>query len=131
VSNELLVFIVIGGIIALRWFCEFLMLAINYYWYWKEYRCRLEPWTHEWQRRVKKWWPILMTDAVLFAALALDLLLFSPFVLPFWAKIAIIATGAVVVAFYSWLLLHLGGFAVKIWRWFRARFGGDHGTKIR
>jgi len=116
-SSGLLALIIIAGIIVLRWFGEFLFLAINYHYYWKEYRCRLEPWTHEWQRRVKRWWPILIMDAALFIALALCLLFFSPFALPFWAQITIIVFGVIVVAFYSWLLLHLGGFAAKIKEW--------------
>lgn len=85
-----------------------------YYWYWHDYRCRLEPWTYEWRRYVKKWWWVVIIKASLITGLVLWLLLFPPITLPFWAKITILVSWIIIVAFYTWLLLHLGGFAKKI-----------------
>jgi hypothetical protein len=85
-----------------------------YYLYWHEYRCRLEPWTYEWRRYTKKWWWMILVKAGVLVGGAVYLLVFPPFNMPFWGKILVIVTGVIVVAFYSWLLLHLGGFALWI-----------------
>jgi len=116
-SSEMIALIFFGGLVILSWLWELFALAINYYWYWHDYRCRQEPWTHEWIRFVKKWWWMVLIKVGPFIGLVLCLLFFSPFALPFWAKITIIVFGVIVVVFYSWLLLHLGGFAAKFKEW--------------
>ena len=88
-----------------------------YYWYWHDYRCRLEPWTYEWRRYTKKWWWVILIKVGILAGVVLWLLTFPPFNVPSWAKVTIIICGVIVMAFYSWLLLHLGGFAIKIKEW--------------
>lgn len=85
-----------------------------YEWYWREYRCRVEPWTHEWQRYAKKWWGVILIKAGLLIGAMLWLLLFPPWALPFWLKITILVAGVLSLTFYGWLLLHLGGFARKL-----------------
>ena len=53
-----------------------------YYWYWHDFLCRREPFTHEFRRRLKlQWWVVL-----------------------------VIVVHTIVPAFDCWLLLHLGKF---------------------
>jgi len=51
-----------------------------YYWWWHDFMCRKEPYTHQARRQVKVWWPLWVIGAGL--------------------------GGSGVV----WFLLHLGGF---------------------
>ena len=50
-----------------------------YYWFWHDFLCRTEPFTHTARRQVKKWWPL-------------------------W-----VALGGGSASFLTWFLLHLGG----------------------
>ena len=87
-----------------------------YTYYWREYRCRLEPWTYEWRRHVKRWPWVPVVKLAVAAGIAIWLLLWPLSGAPTSVKIVIIVVGVVVVAFYAWLLLHLGHFASRIWR---------------
>ena len=87
-----------------------------YTWYWKNYRCRLEPWTFEWRRYAKKWFWVILIKAAVFSAALLWLLLFPLSDAPVWAKVVIIVVLVLMLTFYGWLLLHLGKFATKIRR---------------
>jgi len=87
-----------------------------YTWYWKEYRCRLEPWTYEWRRHVARWWWVVLIKMGVWAGFFLWLLLFPLSNASTGVKIATMVAGIVVVVFYAWLLLHLGGFAAKLLR---------------
>ncbi len=82
-----------------------------YYWYWHDYRCRLEPWTFEWRRYVKKWWWVILIKTAIVATSLIWLLLFPLSDASPGIKITVIIIGVLVVVFYAWLLLHLGGFA--------------------
>jgi len=85
-----------------------------YYWYWHDYRCRLEPWTYEWRRHVARWWWVTLIKMGVAAGLCLWLLLWPLSNASNGVKVAIIVVGVVVVVFYAWLLLHLGHFASKL-----------------
>lgn len=87
-----------------------------YYWYWHDYRRRLEPYTYEWRRHVAKWWWVVLIKVAVVAGLMLWLLLWPPVVFPFWAKVTIVVIGALLLVFWSWLLLHLGGYCAMIIR---------------
>ena len=93
-----------------------------YYWYWHDYRCRLEPWTSEWRRYAKKWWGVILIKAGLLIGALLWLLLFPPIAFPFWLKITILVIGVLSLTFYGWLLLHLGGFAMWLINRLRRRY---------
>jgi hypothetical protein len=93
--------------------------AINYPFWWKEYRCRLEPVTYELRRYARKWWwVILIKTGLLIGALAC-LLLFPPISFPLWLKIITLILMVLGITFYGWLLLHLGGIAMRIVHWLR------------
>lgn len=94
-----------------------------YYWWWHDYRCRLEPWTFEWRRYARKWWRVILIKTALWAGFFIWLLLFPLSAAPLWAKITIIVVGALGIVFYAWLLLHLGGFA--LWLINRLRRGDE------
>lgn len=93
-----------------------------YYWYWHDFKCRLEPFTYEWRRHVQKWWIVDLVLAGILLGLLLWFLLFPPWVLPFWLKITILVVGVLGLTFYGWLLLHLGGFASLIIKKLRGIF---------
>jgi len=88
--------------------------ANPYYWYWHDYRCRLEPWTSEWRRHVEKWPFIPIVKLTTGAGFCLWLLLFPLSDASNATKIIVLVLGILVVAFYTWLLLHLGHYASRI-----------------
>jgi hypothetical protein len=79
-------------------------IAKAYYWFWHDFQCRTEPYTYEFRRMAKKY-PILW---ILFPAILIFVY--------FW-KVASVRgkgywlIGLIVTIFFTWLLLHLGGFA--------------------
>ena len=87
-----------------------------YIWYWKDYRCRLEPWTYEWRRYVAKWWWVVLIKMGVGAAFFIWLLLFPLNNAPTGVKVVVIIVGVGIVVFYAWLLLHLGHFASRLWK---------------
>jgi len=87
-----------------------------YYWYWHDYRCRLEPWTYEWRRHVERWPWVPIVKLAAGAGLCLWALLFPLNDASSTTKIIVLVLGVLVVAFYAWLLLHLGHFASRLWK---------------
>jgi hypothetical protein len=84
-----------------------------YYWWWHDFVCRLEPYTYEFRRHVAKWWWL---DIVFFGigfGVFLWMLLYPLSGIGNSWRITLIALGACGMAFFGWLLLHLGGFCVK------------------
>jgi len=87
-----------------------------YIWVWRDFVCRLEPWTYEWRRHVAKWWWL---DIIFFGVgtgLFLWMLLFPLAGIDRWARTTIIVIAASGMVFFAWLLLHLGHFASRILR---------------
>lgn len=92
-----------------------------YYWYWHDYRCRLEPWTYEWRRHVKKWWWVVLLKLVLGGGALIWLLLFPCSHAATWVKVIVMVAAIILVGFYAWLLLHLGCFALRFYNKIKGR----------
>lgn len=92
-----------------------------YYWYWHDYRCRLEPWTYEWRRHVTKWAWVCLAKLIIGGGALIWALLFPLSDASTGVKVATMAAAVIVVGFYAWLLLHLGGFASRAWAWARRK----------
>jgi hypothetical protein len=118
-SALLLVVIILVGLLLLS---EPLMAAINYTWWWRDYRCRTEPVTYELRRYAHKWWWVMLIKSGVLIYALIALLLYPPGVFPGWLKITILVVVVLGIALYGWLLLHLGGIAVRIARAIRHCF---------
>jgi hypothetical protein len=106
-------------IIAVIFLGEGLAAAINYTWWWKEYRCRLEPVTYELRRYARKWWGVILTKTGLLIGALICLLLWPPADFSIGLKIATLVVVVLGITFYGWLMLHLGGIAMRIVHWLR------------
>jgi len=87
-----------------------------YLWYCFMYRCRLETWSAEWRRHVAKWPWVPIVKLAVGGGLCLWALLFPLNDASSTTKIIVLVVGVLVVAFYAWLLLHLGHYASRIWK---------------
>lgn len=84
-----------------------------YYWWWHDFVCRLEPYTHQWRRQVAKWWLLDIILAGAGAAAFIWMLCFPLSNIATPLRVAIIVVGGCVAVFFAWLLLHLGGYCMK------------------
>jgi hypothetical protein len=85
-----------------------------YYWLWHDFLCRLEPFTFEFRRHVAKWWGLDITLFGIGFGVFIWMLLFPLANISSSWRITLIVLGACGMVFFAWLLLHLGGFALKL-----------------
>jgi hypothetical protein len=81
---------------------------------WRDFLCRLEPFTYEFRRHVTRWWWLDIVFFGIGTGVFLWMLLFPLAGISQSWRITIIVLGACGMVFFAWLLLHLGNFASRI-----------------